>query len=100
MNADDDGAPDPARTAAQDQRLAAMSGRLERHARTRLRGDVALACLAVAVIVFELAARPPVRRWDLVAALIVIALLAADSFVQGLMLRRYQAEVRDLRSRL
>ena len=92
-------APDPARLAAVDQQLAEMSDRLDRNARTIMRGDIALSAIAVALIVAILAGHPRVYSWELVIALAAVAIGAAASYMQGLMLRNYRAEIRDLRAR-
>jgi hypothetical protein len=94
-----DDAPDPARLAAIDQQLAEMSDRLDRHARAIMRGDGIAAIVTLALIAVELIASPPLHRWELIAALAAVALAAAGGFVQGLMLRSYRAEIRELRSR-
>ena len=91
--------PDPARLAAADQRLAEMDDRLGRHARAIMRIDVAAAVVTAALIAAELFARPPLRRWELIAALTALALCAAGGFVQGLMIRSYRTEIRELRVR-
>ena len=91
--------PDPARLAAIDQLLAEMDDRLGRHARAIMRGDLATAAVVVVLIAVVLIARPTLYRWELIAALAAIALLAAGGFVQGLMLRGYRAEIRELRTR-
>ena len=91
--------PDPARLAAMDQQLAEMSDRLDRHGRAIMRGDAATVAVAVILIAVEVIARPPLYRWELIAALAAIALLAAGGFVQGLMLRSYRTEIRELRAR-
>jgi len=90
---------DPARLAAIDQQLAEIDERLARHARAIMRGDLAAVAVAVILIAVLLIARPPLYRWELAAALAAIALLAAGGFVQGLMLRSYRAEIRELRAR-
>ena len=92
-------APDPARLAAIDQQLAGMDYRLSRHARAIMRGDLATAAAAVILIAVVLIARTPLYRWELPVALAAVALLAAGGFVQGLMLRSYRTEIRELRSR-
>ena len=93
------GTPDPAKLAAADQRLAEMDDRLGRHARAIMRADVATVSIAVVLIAAEVFARPPLYRWELIAFLAACAFLAAGSYVQGLMLRSYRAEIRDLRAR-
>lgn len=90
---------DPARLAAIDQQLAAIDARLEQHARTIMRGDLAIAVTAAGTAIWILAARPQVHRWELLAAVITCGLLAFSGFIQGLMLRSYRAEIRELRSR-
>jgi hypothetical protein len=92
--------PDPARLAALDQRLADMDARLDRNARAIMRGDAVFAGVAVALIVIEIAARPALSRWQFVAMLGAVTFLCVGSFFQGLMLRNYRAEIRDLRSRV
>ena len=92
--------PDPARLAAVDQQLAKMSDQLDRHARAIMCGDVTVAVIAVALIVVVLAARPRVYPWELAVVLAAVAMGAAVSFMQGLMLRSYRAEIRDLRARV
>jgi len=94
------GEPDPARLAALDQQLAEISDRLSRHTSAAMRGDVILACLALAIAVATVIARPHVPWWVLAVAALTIAMLAAGNFMQARMLRTYQAEVRDLRSRI
>jgi hypothetical protein len=89
----------PARLAAIDQRLAEMNDRLDRHARAITRADIATLAGALVLIVVELTAGPHVYRWEFIVALAAIVLLAAGSFVQGLMLRSYRNEIRELRSR-
>ena len=91
--------PDPARLAAMDQQLAEIADRLDRDARSVMRGDGVVAIVALAAIAVELIAWPPLYRWQLIAALAAIALAAAGGFMQGLMLRSYRAEIRELRSR-
>jgi hypothetical protein len=98
MSTEDD-APDPARLAAIDQQLAELSDRLDRHARAIMRSDLITVVVAVVLIAVVLIARPPLYRWELVAALAAIALGAAGGFIQGLMLRSYRAEIRELRAR-
>ena len=88
-----------ARLAALDQRLAEFDARLDRNARAIMRGDGVAAIVALAVIAVQLIALPPLYRWQLIVALAAIALAAAGGFVQGLMLRSYRAEIRDLRAR-
>ena len=91
--------PDPARLAAIDQQLAEMGARLDRHARAIMRGDVATAVVVLVLIAVEVTARPPLYHWELITALAAIALLAVSGYVQGLMLRSYRAEIRELRAR-
>ena len=90
----------PARLAAIDQELAALSDRLDRHARAIMRGDAVCACIAAALIVVVAVARPTLYRWEFVALLAAVAIGCGAGFVQGLMLRSYRAEIRDLRSRV
>ena len=91
---------DSARLAAIDQQLADQTARLDRHARAIMRGDVATVVVSLALIAVEVIARPALRHWELIAALAATTLLAAGGFIQGLMLRSYRAEIRDLRSRV
>jgi glucan phosphoethanolaminetransferase (alkaline phosphatase superfamily) len=91
--------PDPARLAAIDQQLAEMADRLDRNARSMMRADVALAIVAVALAVAVLVGHPRVFRWELAVVLLALAAAAVTGFVQGLMLRSYRAEVRELRAR-
>ena len=70
--------PDQARLAAVDQQLAEMGDRLGRHARAIMRGDLATAAAAVILIAVELTARPPLRRWELIAALAAVARRSAS----------------------
>ena len=88
----DDGVPDSARLAALDQRLAEINDRLDRHARAITRADIATLAVVLVLIGVELTAGPHVYRWEFIAALAASALLAAGSFVQGLMLRSYRSE--------
>ena len=92
--------PDPARLAALDQRLADLNARLDRHLRAVMRSDAGLVLVAAGLIAWALVSRPVFHLWEFVAAWGVIILLAAGSFFQGLMLRNYRAEIRDLRSRV
>jgi fatty acid desaturase len=91
--------PDPARLAAIDQQLAEIGDRLDRNARSIMHGEASLLLIALAAVIYLLAARPAVSYWYLAAAWAVVALSAAGSFVQGRMLRSYRAEIRELRSR-
>ena len=90
---------DVARLAAIDQQLAGLGDRLDRNARSLMRGDAILLLVAPAAIIYYLAARPAVSYWHLVIAWAVVALGAAGSLVQGLKLRSYRAEIRELRAR-
>jgi hypothetical protein len=94
-----DDLPDPARLAAIDQKLAEMDDRLELHARAIMRGDVAFAIIALALVIYYLASPAEIPRWQVVAAWAAVTLLAAGGFVQGLMLRSYRSEIRELRVR-
>ena len=90
---------DPARLAEIDQQLARIGERLDRKARSLMRGDAVLLLFALAAIIYSLAARPAVSYWDVAMAWAVVALGAAGSIFQGLALRSYRAEIRDLRAR-
>ena len=94
-----DDLPDPARLAAIDQKLAQMDDRLERHARAIMRGDAAFAIIALALIIYYLTSPAGIPRWQVVTAWAAVILLAAGSFVQGLMLRSYRGEIQHLRVR-
>lgn len=89
---------DPARLAAIDQELAAMNDRLSRNARARMRGDIATAVVALVVAATVAIGRPQVQWWQFAAAALVVALLSAGSYVQGLMLRSYRDENSRLRA--
>lgn len=94
------GGRDPAETAAEDQYLAAMAARLDASVRRTIRGGTATTVAIAALIAAFLAARPAVHLWELVAALALAAMLAAETVVHGLMLRSHREEVRELRARL
>lgn len=91
---------DPARLAAIDQQLAQLSDRMGRRDRAIMRSDVILICLAVAAVIYTLAAWPVISPWYFVVAWVIIAAMAAGGFLQALMLRSYRAEIRELRSRV
>jgi hypothetical protein len=76
-----------------------MADRLDRNARSMMRADAAQAVIAVTLAVVVLAGHPRIFRWELVVVLLALAAGAVTGFVQGLMLRSYRAEVRDLRAR-
>jgi hypothetical protein len=99
-----DPGPDPSdlirRLAAIDQELAALDDRLNRLNRGAVRGGMIMAACITAVIIVELIVKPPVYRWELVAALIALVLAVAGGLMQDLLLRNYRAEIRDLRSRV
>ena len=91
--------PDMARFAAIDQELAALDERLDRASRAVMFGDAGMVIATVILIAFLVAAQPVVYWWEVVVALAAVVLAVAGGFVQGLMLRNYRAEIRDLRSR-
>ena len=90
---------DPARLAAIDQQLAALDARLDRNARSIMRGDVTVLLLAAAGIASALILRHPVSYWHYASVWGVVVLSVAGSFIQGRMLRSYRAEIHDLRAR-
>ena len=91
---------DLARLAAIDQQLADLSNRLDRRASGIMNGEIWLLLLALTAVIYVLAARPAVSYWYLAGAWAVVALAAAGSLVQSLILRSYRAEIRDLRARV
>lgn len=92
--------PNLPRLAAIDQELAALDARLDRHERALSRSDAGGVVVGVALIVLVVVSRPAVYWWELVVLLVALVLAAAAGFVQGLMLRSYRAEIRDLRARV
>ena len=65
------------------------------------RFTIAMMTVVIAALIAAfLAARPAVHLWELVAALALAAMLAAETVVHGLMLRSHREEVRELRARL
>ena len=100
MNPGQDPAYLAARIAALDQELAAIDDRLNRSARSMKFAFAATVVCVVAVIVIEVAARPAVTRWELIAVMIAFLLAVAGDFVLSVMLRSYRAEIRELRSRV
>jgi hypothetical protein len=92
--------PDPARLAALDQRLADLNAQMDKHLRAVMRSDIGLVLVALGLIAWALAARPAFSLWEFAASWGVIILLAVGSLFQGLMLRNYRAEIRDLRARV
>jgi fatty acid desaturase len=92
--------PGPAGIAAIDQQLAGISARLDRNHRRIMYSEVTLLLIALAAVIYILAARPAVSYWYLACAWAVVALSAAGNIFQSLMLRSYRAEIRDLRPRV
>lgn len=77
-----------------------MNYRLTRNAAARMRGDIAIAAIALALAVITAIAKPHLQWWVFTLAALGVALGAAGSYVQGLMLRSYRDENSRLRAGL
>jgi hypothetical protein len=88
----------PAHLADLDQRIADINARLDRNTTSLIRGSVVFMCLTLTCVAVELTARPPVHRWELVAWMLIAALLAAGGFYSQRMIRSLREEIRYLRS--